>query len=258
MEWESLKEKLIELSYCFFRTNNGILFSGNSLEVLKQLPSESVDCVVTSPPYWNLRDYSVEGQIGLEADFRDYIEKLLSIFDEVHRILKPTGTLWVNLGDTYGGSGMGTSKSDKRYASKETYRPTGTESRSAALRRTSYNKSLLLIPERFAIAMVEKGWKLRNKIIWKKTNCIPESVKDRFTKSYEYIYFFVKSENYYFKQQFEPVKETSVKRLQRAYSNSHKYAQFDKKWNPLRGMYKRLGNVESFSIGFSWIATLGN
>ena len=239
----------------YFESKNGILFCGNCLEILKQFPDESVDCVVTSPPYWGLRDYGQEsvadfedwkGQLGLEPSFDLYIKHLLMIFDEVRRVLKPTGTLWINIADTYGGSGNGVSRNSSSYSAKETYRPTGVETQSSKLRKTSYNKSLLLIPERFAIRMVERGWKLRNKIIWYKTNGIPESVKDRFTKSYEYIYFFTKSERYYFKQQFEPVKESSIKRLQRAYSNTHKHAQLDRRWNPLRGMYKKLSNISAF------------
>jgi len=239
----------------FFETKNGILYCGNCLEILKQFLDESVDCVVTSPPYWSLRDYGQKsvvdfgdwkGQLGLEPDFNLYIEHLLLIFDEVRRVLKPTGTLWVNIADTYGGSGMGTSRNGKKYEkSKETYSPTGVEDRSFSLRNTSYNKSLLLIPERFAVAMVERGWKLRNKIIWEKTNPIPESVKDRFTKSYEYVYFFVKSEKYHFNQLLEPVKESSIKRLQRAYSSTHKHAQLDGRWNPLRGMYEKLKDFKS-------------
>jgi len=215
--------------YLYYENSLGKLYNGDVFEVLKVFPDESIDCVVTSPPYWALRDYEVEGQIGLEEIFTEYISRLLNIFREVYRILKPQGTLWLNIADTYYGN-----------------------------RKTGYfsypSKCLCMVPERLAIAMIEDGWILRNKIIWYKTNGIPESVKDRFTKSYEYIYFFTKSERYYFKQQFEPVKESSIKRLQRAYSNTSKYAVFDRKQNPLRGMYKRLGNVKCFDGGDHLVA----
>ena len=215
--------------YLYYENSLGKLYNGNVFEVLKLIPDESVDCVVTSPPYWALRDYGVEAQIGLEESFYDYVERLRCVFRDIYRILKPEGTLWLNIADTYYGN--------------------------RKMRHFSYpSKCLCMVPERLAIAMIEDGWILRNKIIWYKTNGIPESIKDRFTKSYEYIYFFTKSERYYFKQQFEPVKESSIKRLQRAYSNTSKYAVFDRKQNPLRGMYKRLGNVDCFSGGDHLVA----
>ena len=153
------------------------IYVGNSLEVLKILDAESIDCVITSPPYWGLRDYGVEEQLGLEKNFHEYIDKLLLIFDEVRRILKPTGTLWVNLGDTYGGSVIGATK---------------------------YQKSLCEIPSRFVIDMIDRGWILRNEIIWHKPNAMPSSVKDRFTVDFEKIFFLVKNKKYYFKQILEP------------------------------------------------------
>jgi site-specific DNA-methyltransferase (cytosine-N4-specific) len=212
---------------------------GNCAEILKTLPSESVDCVVTSPPYWGLRDYKTEpivwdavegcehdweevvgksqapisestslvgghfqgnkdisftavtsfcskcgawrGQLGLEPTPQLYIEHLVSIFDEIKRVLKKTGTCWVNLGDTYGGT-------------------------------TKTDKSLAQIPSRFAIAMTDSGWILRNEIIWHKPNALPSSVKDRFTVDFEKLFFFVKSKKYYFEQQFEPMNLKSIER----------------------------------------------
>jgi len=156
----------------YYEDDKGILYNGDVLEILKKLPDESVDCVVTSPPYWALRDYKIRGQLGLESSFDEYLEKLWKIFDEVYRVLKPTGTCWVNLGDTM------------------------------------KQKSLCLIPERFAIGMIERGWILRNEIIWHKPNAMPESVKDRFTIDFEKIFFFVKNKKYYFKQVLEPYKST--------------------------------------------------
>jgi len=143
---------------------------GDSLKTLEQLPAAFIDCVVTSPPYWALRDYGVDGQLGLEETQDNYIVRLCNIFDGVRRVLKETGTCWVNIGDTYGGS-----------------------------------KSALMIPFRFSIEMVNRGWILRNTIIWHKPNCMPSSVKDRFTVDFEYMFFFVKSKKYWFERQFEPV-----------------------------------------------------
>ena len=145
------------------------IIQGDALEVLKILPDESVDCMITSPPYWALRDYGVEGQLGLEPTFQEYISKLCGVFDEVKRVLKKEGTCWVNLGDTYGGTGAG-----------------------------QYKKCLLQIPSRFTIAMTERGWILRNTIIWHKKNAMPSSVLDRFSNKYEQVFFFVKNRKYYF------------------------------------------------------------
>ena len=180
----------------FLTTDRGILYNGDALSVLKILPDRSIDCVITSPPYWALRDYGVEGQLGLEPTFQEYLEKLWTIFDEVYRVLKPAGTVWVNLGDTYMNNSSYSSRSRQRYDKKE-----GMIYESSDFIK---QKSLCLIPQRFAVGMVDRGWILRNDIIWHKPNALPESVKDRFTKSHEYIFFFVKREKYYFEQQLEP------------------------------------------------------
>lgn len=160
------------------------IYNGNALDVLKTFPDESVDMVITSPPYWALRDYGAEGQLGLESTFQEYINKLCDIFDEVKRVLKKSGSCWVNLGDAYSGSGKGVG---------------GIKS-----------KSLLQIPSRFAIEMCNRGWILRNEIIWHKPNAMPSSVNDRFTVDYEKLFFFVKSKKYYFEQQKEQMKTNQV------------------------------------------------
>lgn len=166
-----------------------MIIQGDSLWQLKLLESSSVNCCITSPPYYALRDYGVAGQVGLEATVNEYIDKLCNIFDEVGRVLKPEGTLFVNLGDTYGGSGKGDSKELFTFKSKP--------------KNQSILKSLCQIPSRFAIAMTDRGWILRNKIIWHKPNAMPNSAKDRFTVDYEEVFFFVKQKKYYFKQQLE-------------------------------------------------------
>lgn len=182
------------------------LLQGDSLSVLKGLPSESVHCVVTSPPYWALRDYGVEGQIGRESTFHEYILNLLDIFDEVRRVLRSDGTCWVNLGDTYSGTGHKKNSHDPKY--KE-----GRNGQFVALNsKTSVpSKSLCCIPDRFKFEMVDRGWICRNELIWQKPNAMPSSVKDRFTVDFEKVFFFTKHKKYYFKQLFEPLSEASLK-----------------------------------------------
>jgi DNA modification methylase len=168
------------------------IYEGDAAVVLKEFPSESVDCVVTSPPYWAVRDYHVPEQIGMEKSIEAYLTKLMVVFNIVKRVLKRNGSCWVVMGDTYnsGGTGNLRNKGVSRM-------PVGNRSRPA-------DKSLGLIPERFAIRMVEHGWILRNKIVWHKPNCMPSSAKDRFTIDYENVFFFTKSQKYYFETQYEP------------------------------------------------------
>ncbi|MCX6257961.1 MAG: site-specific DNA-methyltransferase [Bacteroidia bacterium] len=206
---------------------------------LKKLPSGSIDCVVTSPPYWGLRNYGVEGQIGLEKSFEQYIEKLLKIFDEVYRVLKNEGTAWINIGDTYWGSLQGfrvrkSSETGFQKAPVEAGYYAASKGKPPMAHRHRYMKakSLVLIPERFALGMVERGWILRNTIIWNKPNAMPESVKDRFTNDFEYLFFFTKSKSYYFDQQFEDFSsnEYDIRRMKdgrREYNS--KYRQHDKR-----------------------------
>ncbi len=150
------------------------IISGDSLEALKKLPNESADCIVTSPPYYGLRDYGVTGQLGLEPTFEEYIAKLMEIFDEAKRVIKKTGTCWVNLGDSYCATATGSKRGSNASAGLQ-------------------EKSLLGIPFRFALAMIEHGWILRNTIIWHKPNAMPSSVKDRFSVDFEYVFFFTKN-----------------------------------------------------------------
>lgn len=167
------------------------------------MPPESVDCVVTSPPYWALRDYGMADQLGLEPTLEEYIEKLVQIFDEVKRVLKKTGTCWVNLGDTYYGGGRNKGNKNPKVKSKtikslkHSFGVPGPKGMA---------KCLAQIPARFAIAMTARGWILRNEIIWHKPNAMPSSVKDRFSVDFEKLFFFTKSKKYFFKQQFDPAK----------------------------------------------------
>jgi len=178
------------------------ILHGDALSKLKELDSESVDCVMTSPPYWALRDYGIDGQVGLEPSFEEHINKMCDIFDEVKRVLKKTGTCWVNYGDTY--SGAPVSGSQGGFQGNIT-RDNPCISNVKKPKTLLPNKCLTMIPFRFAIEMVNRGWILRNVIIWYKRNCMPSSAKDRLTVDFEYVFFFSKSKRYYFKQQFDKV-----------------------------------------------------
>jgi site-specific DNA-methyltransferase (adenine-specific) len=192
------------------------IICGDSLKVLKTIPDESIDCVVTSPPYWALRDYGVTGQIGLEPSIAEYLDKLILIFDEVKRVLKPSGTCWVNFGDTYANKTKGghRNKPQGNMYDSLTKRATFPKLKTSL---SIPSKSLCLIPARFAVLMIERGWILRNEIIWHKLNAMPQSVRDRFSVDFEKVFFFVKEKRYYFRQQFEPVK--NPQELKRRYSN---------------------------------------
>jgi len=244
------------------------------LDTLKQLPSDTVSCCVTSPPYWALRDYGTDGvvwdgdadcehefdleesknpadrggkgekdngkygdwegttnkhrkgfcnkcgawkgQLGLEPDFNLYIKHLCDIFDEVKRVLRKDGTCWVNLGDTYSGAGSGMTDTGKCSYESDSFRKEPTKTNLP-------NKSLCNIPSRFSIEMQNRGWILRNKIIWHKPNCMPSSVTDRFTVDFEEIFFFVKNKKYWFEQQFEPWQDNNPNDINRAINGHKKY-----------------------------------
>lgn len=196
---------------------------GDALKILKTIPEESIDCVITSPPYWALRDYGVKGQIGLEPTIEEYLEKLLAVFDEIRRILKPAGTCWVNFGDTYANK----TKGGHRNKPQGNMYDSLTKQATFAKLKTELSippKSLCLIPSRFAIKMIEQGWILRNEIIWHKPNAMPQSVRDRFSVDFEKVFFFVKNRHYYFRQQFEPLKNPD--RLKRRLLNPNKSHKF--------------------------------
>lgn len=161
---------------------------------------------------WALRDYKVDGQIGNEKTIDEYVTNLINVFNECKRVLKKEGTCWVILGDTYSQESIRIRKS----CANTTRR--GGDYYNNAVNNDTEQKSLCLIPERFALKMIENKWILRNKIIWYKPNCMPSSAKDRFTVDYEYVYFFTKSQKYYFKTQYEPLSEVTIKEVQRFYN----------------------------------------
>jgi site-specific DNA-methyltransferase (cytosine-N4-specific) len=280
------------------------IYQGNSLDVLKTFPDQSIDMAICSPPYWALRDYQSEdtvwdsnnecehewneadkkikydggfprkevavsfestsnfcskcsawkGQLGLEPNFDLYIKHLCDIFEETKRVLKDEGTLWVNLGDTYAGGGGN--------SSKYTCGPNGMDKREHARPEQSINnrfskwnsdtndsiqvshdvpkdsmnvknKSLIGIPFRFAIEMINRGWILRNTLIWHKNNVMPSSVKDRFTVDFEYLFFFSKQGKYYFEQQFEKSLDykDDIRRMSRNRKHSKNSQQSQEQWN---------------------------
>lgn len=178
-----------------------MIHCGDSLTILKTLPGESVDCCVTSPPYWGLRDYGVDGQLGLEKTPEEYVKKMVEVFSEVKRVLKKEGTLWLNLGDSYANTKTGNMETIKN---KRVVTNTFKKEKPDNLKQ----KDLCGIPWRVAFALQADGWYLRQDIIWHKPNPMPESVTDRCTKSHEYIFLLAKSQKYYF--DYKQIQEKSI------------------------------------------------
>jgi len=181
----TLKVKIMEINK---------IYNEPCLETLSKMDDNSVDCVITSPPYWQLRDYGYEGQWGLEPTFNEYLEHLWSLMDELHRVLKTEGSVWINLGDTYNNNSSGGGDSCTT-GNKKALEKCGRRNKQD---KKLAPKCLLLLPHRFAIGCIERGWILRNDCIWAKRNGMPESVTDRFSKKHEYMFFMVKSEKYFF------------------------------------------------------------
>lgn len=174
---------------------------GDCIESMRGLPDASVNCCVTSPPYFGLRDYQAKGQIGLEDTPDDYVARLVQVFREVRRVLRDDGTLWLNLGDSYTSGGRATRAPDEKHGAREMgFR--------AATPDGLKPKDLIGIPWRVAFALQADGWYLRQDIIWHKPNPMPESVRDRCTKAHEYVFLLSKGPRYYFDS--EAVKEPAV------------------------------------------------
>lgn len=196
--------------------------------MMKEMPDESIDMAITSPPYWGLRDYGTgPDQLGLEPTPEMYIKHLAEIFNEAKRVLKKEGTLWLNIGDTYGGSGQG---SQTGYGDYKRQRVIGTMDKSISIKLMP--KCLLMIPERLAWSLIQSGWILRNKIIWYKPNAMPSSVTDRFSNRWEYLFMFSRSPRYHFDLDAvrKPHKESSIQRDKQGYKSS-----------PMKGRYTMPG-----------------
>lgn len=238
------------------------LIQGDALAVLKTLPEETVRCCCTSPPYWGLRDYGVSGQIGLEPTPEEYVVRLVEVFREVRRVLTPDGTLWLNLGDSYTGSGKGGNPDEGKQATNKgsqsiglLYRKTGETAREAALtnvsrRWTAKNglapKNLVGIPWLVAFALRADGWWLRSDIIWSKPNPMPESVTDRPTRAHEYVFLLSRSARYYYDQgaTLEPVSPNTHARLSQdvmAQLGSHRANGGRKTNGPMRAVDRQPG-----------------
>lgn len=187
------------------------LYIGDALDVLRELPDESVHCVVTSPPYWGLRDYGVDGQLGLEPSPDEYVARMVAVFREVRRVLRADGTCWLNLGDSYAGSwgaqsrenpgeqgasnlGGGSMLSVRQIAAHPKTTLTGSLKNIPGLKP----KDLVGIPWRLAFALQDDGWWLRSEVIWDKANPMPESVEDRPSRSHEQVFLLTKSARYFY------------------------------------------------------------
>lgn len=189
------------------------LMCGDAIEQLHKLKDKSINTCVTSPPYYGLRDYGIDGQLGLEETPEEYINRLVEVFREVKRVLRDDGILWVNIGDSYNASGHGRKADGSiKFSSKSTKQAANSGSYAGTHKKTVVDsckpKDLIGIPWMLAFALRADGWYLRQDIIWAKNNPMPESVKDRCTRSHEYIFMLTKSKKYWFDH--EAIQEPTV------------------------------------------------
>jgi site-specific DNA-methyltransferase (adenine-specific) len=185
----SVREHRDGAEYSDLATSGSALIEGDAHGILRALPDGIAQTVVTSPPYWSLRDYGIEGQLGLEASVHDFIDALAELFDDVRRVLAPDGTLWLNIGDSYTSGNRGWRAPDRKNVARamETRPPTPDGLKP---------KDLIGVPWRLAFALQERGWYLRSDLVWNKPNAQPESVSDRPTRSHEYLFLLSASEKY--------------------------------------------------------------
>lgn len=177
------------------------VLEGDARTALAQFPDNTFQCCITSPPYWGLRDYGIAGQIGAEDDIQDYIADLVAVFHDVRRTLRDDGTLWLNIGDSY-------TSGDRRWRAPDKKNPGRAMSYRPPTPQGLKPKDLVGVPWRLALALQADGWYLRSDIVWNKPNCQPESVKDRPTRSHEYVFLLSKSEEYWYDH--EAIKEPAV------------------------------------------------
>ena len=241
------------MSEPYYKDPSVCLWLGDARRVLEGMPESSVDCVVTSPPYYGLRDYGVDGQIGLEGTPDEYVDRLAAVFHEVARVLRPDGTLWLNLADSYAGSGKGrradgtrgtaTGKqaSDRGACSGRLNRPC----------RTVRRKSLLGIPWRVAFRLQDDGWILRSEIIWHKHNSMPESVRDRPTRAHETVFLLTRNASYHYDAAAirQPLAVSSVRRLSQDVRSQKGSDRVPGKGN---GPMKAVGSPEGRNIRDVW------
>lgn len=209
----------------FMEEHRNRILCGDALKTLRSFPDESIDCVITSPPYYGLRDYHKQGQIGRESTVEEYLEKLVRVFREVRRVLKADGTCFLVMGDSYAGTGSKGKQNDPKY-------PKGRNGQDLSVTQKveGYkSKDLMGIPWRLALLLREDGWYLRSDIIWHKENAMPEACRDRPSRSYEHVFLLSKSPRYYYDYDAmaEPMKEVSKKRYVRGRKADNKYLRED-------------------------------
>ena len=197
---------------------------GNCIDKIKELEDNSIDCVVTSPPYWGLRDYGVPGQLGLEKTYQEHIQNIVELFRAIKPKLKESATIWLNYGDCYATAKNGRDASNI-VGDDRTFRNKPFTTIQGQLK----NKDLVMMPNRIAIALQEAGWYIRSEIIWHKPNPMPESVKDRPTSSHEKIWLITKNKKYYYDADAikEPVADISIKRVKYGYKAGHKSSPYN-------------------------------
>ena len=225
----------------YYQDDAVTLWHGDSLAVLRDLPSGSVDCCVTSPPYFGLRDYGVDGQLGAEASPAEYVEAMRAVFSEVRRVLAEDGTLWLNLGDSYSGGGASGPTSSSSTLRGNGHVGGGPKQKAGAGRPSAWRdkapvagprnlpsgglaaKNLLGVPWRTAFALQDDGWILRQEVIWAKRNCMPEAVTDRPSRSHETVFLFSKKPRYWYdadaiREDSDPEQEAHNERYARVYA----------------------------------------
>lgn len=234
------------------------LLVGDCREQMRALPDRSVQTCVTSPPYFGLRDYGVDGQLGLEPTPTEFVAAMVEVFREVWRVLADDGTLWVNLGDSYASSPRGNKPGDTSTSSLTNPKRQDSLGRGrmdTAKASGLAHKQLIGVPWRVAFALQEDGWYLRQDIIWHKPNPMPESVRDRCTKAHEYIFMLSKSPRYYFNAEAvkEPVAESTTARL--AQPTLHTQVGSARVPGKTNGNMKAVGNGETRNKRSVWTVT---
>jgi len=194
------------------------ILHGNVFDKVKELNDNSIDCVVTSPPYWGLRDYGVTGQLGLESTYQEHIKNIVELFRAMKPKLKDSATIWLNYGDSYS-SGKRTSTTNQTLRGNKNYGVTRTP-----VQEGIKEKDLIMIPNRIAIALQDDGWYIRSEIIWHKPNPMPESVRDRPTNCHEKIWLITKSKKYYYDADVirEPTTEATKQRMKSGWNGNQK------------------------------------
>jgi site-specific DNA-methyltransferase (cytosine-N4-specific) len=235
----------------YYADESVTLFHGDALKVLREMPDASVDCCVTSPPYFGLRDYGVDGQYGLEASPAEYVETMRALFAEVRRVLTDDGTLWLNIGDSYSGGGGGAGGKAGAYIAGGTPRRNGADHYA---RIGVGPKNLLGIPWRTAFALQDDGWILRNDIIWSKPNAMPESVTDRLSSRHEHLFMLTKSRRYWF--DLDPIREEHEYAVPGRKGPGGGWADDQSRGTPATGKRTLNGNIGGKNPGDVWtIAT---